>query len=499
MKSNLLAYGCLVLFLGVLLPAAHSYGQNSPVSELTDECLSCHATATPGIVADWKRSRHSKVTPAEALKNPELQRRVSAEKIPDQLSTVVVGCAECHTLNPGTHKDAFNHNDRKVHVVVSPKDCATCHPTEASQYEKNLMSWARSNLVKNTLYGKLVKAVNGLQTLKDMKTTLSDPDEKTLADSCFHCHGTAVEVKGTEKRETDYGELEFPVFSGWPNQGVGRFNPDGTMGSCTPCHSRHQFSIEAARKPYTCSQCHKGPDVPAYKAYEVSKHGNLFSAMNGEFDFKGVPWTVGKDFTAPTCAVCHVSLLTTTEGDVVSERSHQMSNRIPWRILGLIYAHPHPRSPDTSLIKNKDGQQLPTTLKGEPAAEYLISPEEQTTRRVAMQKVCRSCHSKGWVDGHWARFENTIKTSDEMTRTATEIMLRAWDEKVADSSDLFDEALEKQWVEQWLFYANSTRFSAAMMGNDFGVFENGRWYLAKNIQDMLDHLKVLLKTKTKGR
>ena len=63
---------------------------------------------------------------------------------------------------------------------------------------------------------------------------------------------------------------------------------------------------------------------------------------------------------------------------------------------------------------------------------------------------------------------------------------------------LFDEAIEKQWVEEWLFYANSTRFATAMMGADYGVFANGRWYLSKNIQDMLDRLRFLMGIK-KGK
>jgi hypothetical protein len=32
-----------------------------------------------------------------------------------------------------------------------------------------------------------------------------------------------------------------------------------------------------------------------------------------------------------------------------------------------------------------------------------------------------------------------------------------------------------------------------MAGADYGVFAEGRWYLSKNIQEMLDHLKILLR------
>jgi hypothetical protein len=67
--------------------------------------------------------------------------------------------------------------------------------------------------------------------------------------------------------------------------------------------------------------------VPAYKVYEVSKHGNIFNSVGKNFNFDHVPWVVGEDFTAPTCASCHASLLVTPEGTVVAERTHQYTVR----------------------------------------------------------------------------------------------------------------------------------------------------------------------------
>ena len=111
-----------------------------------------------------------------------------------------------------------------------------------------------------------------------------------------------------------------------------------------------------------------------------------------------------------------------------------------------------------------------------------------------MQKICMSCHSIGWVEGHFDRFENTIDTTNEMTLTATKILISAWDQGLAEGlsggGNIFDEAIEKKWVEQWLFYANSTRFASAMAGADYGAFANGRWYMSKNIQDMIDWMKT---------
>ncbi|MGC1403789.1 MAG: multiheme c-type cytochrome, partial [Thermodesulfobacteriota bacterium] len=246
------------------------------------------------------------------------------------------------------------------------------------------------------------------------------------------------------------------------------------------------------RKPFTCSQCHKGPDVPMFEVYSVSKHGNIFLAQGKDWDFKNVPWKVGKDLTAPTCATCHVSLMTNGEGDVVAERTHQMNDRLSFRLFGLIYAHPHPSSPDTTIIRNKAGLPLPTELTGEPAQAYLIDQKEQAKRRQTMQQVCLSCHSQNWVQGHFRRLDNTIRTTNQMTLTATQIMNAAWEKGLAkgpaQKDSPFNEALEKKWVEQWLFYANSTRFASAMMGADYGAFANGRWYLSKNIEEMAERL-----------
>ena len=485
----------LILFTSLIL-VFPSHFLAAEMSDATGECLECHATIAPGMVAAWEKSRHARTSPEEGLQKAEVERRISATKVPKPLSKNAVGCAECHTLNPDKHSDTFEHNGYQVHTVVTPEDCSTCHPVEVKQYGQNLMSQAYGNLMNNSLYQDLMLSINGVQFFQEGKTTFKALSQETNGDSCLSCHGTRVEVKGFDERDTVMGAMEFPVLSGWPNEGVGRINPDGSKGSCSSCHTWHRFSIEMARKPHTCSQCHKGPDVPIYKIYQVSKHGNIYAAMGKTWDFEEVPWTVGEDFTAPTCATCHVSLLVTSEGEVVAERSHVMNNRLPWRIFGLIYAHAHPKGPDTSVMRNKAGLPLPTELNGDQVSEYLIDNQEQQERRKVLQQVCRACHTQQWVEGHWLRFENTIKVSNEMTLTATELIIQAWDKGAANglgqNDSIFNEAIEKKWMEQWLFFANSTRMSSAMLGTDYGVFDNGRWYMAKNIQEISDWLKMLL-------
>lgn len=472
----------------------------APVSAATQACLDCHNDATPAIVADWRRGRMSRTSLAQALKQPPLKRRVSLQQAPAALRDVAVGCAECHTLNAKSHADTFSHGDQQVHVVVTPKDCATCHPTEESEYGRNLMSQAHGNLVNNSLYMDLARQINGRPLVQGTGIKLQPPGALTNAESCLYCHGTKVEVQGLQTRDTgDWGEMPFPRLTGWPNHGVGRINPDNSKGSCTPCHSRHQFSLALARSPYTCSECHKGPDVPVYRVYQVSKHGNLYFALHKQWQMEAVPWTPGKDFSAPTCATCHVSLLTDAGGKVIAQRSHQMADRIWVRLLGLIYSHPHPKSPDTSIIRNADGLPLATTLAGRPASKFLIGAKAQAQRQARMQGVCRACHSQQWVDGQMARLAQSIQDADAQVLAATQLMQQAWREGLAEGTaqkqSPFDQYIERLWTQQWLFWGNSMRLASAMMGADMGVFEQGRWEASKNLRQMRDWLETHRKKK----
>ncbi len=481
----------------VILLAGGAAAEAGPSGD-TQACVECHKHLHPGIVAEWHKSRHGKTTPASAVVKPVIERRVSSGDIPETLAGVSVGCAECHTMRSDAHPDSFDHNGYKVHTVVTPGDCAVCHAKEAEQYGGNLMAHAYGNLVENPVYRDLMDNINAVSVIEGDGMKTNPPAAESHADSCLFCHGTKVTVAGKRTVASDFGDMEVPVLSGWPNQGVGRINPDGTKGACSACHTRHQFSIVMARKPHTCAECHKGPDVPAYAVYQVSKHGGIYSAKQGDWDFDAVPWTVGKDLTGPTCATCHVSLLAGPEGEVLAERTHRMNERLPHRIFGLVYSHPHPISADTTIIRNAAGLPLPTELTGEPAAAFLISKEEQGVRLAKMQKTCLGCHSSGWVTGHFNRLEESLKTTDAMTLAATNILLSARKKGLAKGLDKgdspFNESIEKMWVEQWLFYANSTRFASAMAGADYGAFANGRWYLSKNLRDMFERVAAVPET-----
>ena len=486
----------IVATLGLAPTLAVNAGtEEPPISAATEDCLVCHELLHPGIVGGWRTSRHARRSPEQGLAVPEAQRRVSSGEIPEALAESAVGCAECHTLRPDEHADTFEHNGYRVHVAVSPNDCAVCHAVEADQYSRNIMSHAHDNLEGNVLYRDLQRHILGGPSRSAGALAFAEPDEKTKAQACLYCHGTRLAFAGLEERETDFGTMSFPRIDGWPNQGVGRVNLDGSLGSCSACHTRHAFAIEMARQPYTCQECHVGPDVPVYKVYAASKHGNIFASQGKSWDLEAVPWKVGEDFTAPTCAACHVSLLVAPGGDVIAERTHQMSDRIAWRIFGLIYSHPHPLEPNTTLIRSADGLPLPTALDGTPAAEFLIDEREQAARRETMGGICLSCHSRPWVQEHFRRYDHIHTTTNAATLEATRIMEEIWSRGLAAGPDRgaspFDEAIEQRWCDIWLFYANSTRFAAAMAGGgDYAVFADGHYAQAKAIKELQDWLDL---------
>ena len=146
------------------------------------------------------------------------------------------------------------------------------------------------NLRNNPVYSTLVETIISLKTVEDSKVVPQKASDYTAWETCYACHGTEVKVSGTEEVETPLGRITVPKLENWPNQGVGRLNPDGSLGSCTSCHPRHGFSIAVARKPYTCAQCRLEPDVPAWNVYKESKHGNILASLGHDWDWEAVPW-----------------------------------------------------------------------------------------------------------------------------------------------------------------------------------------------------------------
>lgn len=455
----------------------------APLSGDSEVCLSCHEGIQPGLVADWRASRHARVTPAMALGRPVLERRFSATDVPAENRESAVGCYECHGLRTDQHRDHFEHYGYTINVVVSPDDCRTCHPIEAEQFAGSKKAHAVDNLRLNPLFDSLVRTAGRGRELTPEGPSPVPASPHTQSQTCYSCHGTVVEVTGRRTIEREGDTVEVPELSGWPNMGVGRINPDGSRGACTACHPRHSFDIAVARQPHTCSQCHLEPDVPAWEVYRESKHGNLALSSGASYDWTAVPWQVGRDFRAPSCATCHNALLTDADGRPIVERTHDFGARLWVRLFGLPTSHPQPLSGATHTLRNADGQPLPVTLDGR-GAEGLIDAAEQARRRETMTRVCASCHSRRWAENHFSDLDTTVAEVDRMVLAATQRVRQAWERRLADPANLFDEPIEIRWVSQWLFHASTTKLAAAMMAPDYRTFKHGWWELNRNLAEM---------------
>jgi len=441
----------ILIFLLILL-VPFGIEAKGTLSEATKACIECHEIINPGIVNDWKKSKHYEIGS--------------------------IGCAECHTGKE--RPDSFPHNGYMVHKVVSPKDCALCHTVEAKEYENNIMSHAYENLMYNSLFKDLARTVNHFEE-----------GILTQEDSCLSCHGTNLKVNGLKERETFFGKMRFVSLDGWPNTGSGRINPDGSKGSCSACHARHSFSVGIARNPASCSRCHKGPDVPAYKIYVVSKHGIIYESRKKGMNLEPKPWILGRDYNVPTCATCHISEVR-VNGEIMVKRTHMIADRLSHRLFGIPYATNYPKSPETYKAKNKLGLPLLSELNGEQLAEYVIDKEEQSKREKTMKSVCLACHSSSFVHRHFLRIGEAISTTNKIVKESTDLLMSTWKRGLASQENgIFNEVIERLWVEKWLFYGNSVRLASAMGGADYGVFEGGRWNLTYALQKMKEWMRVL--------
>jgi len=112
---------------------------------------------------------------------------------------------------------------------------------------------------------------------------------------------------------------------------IGRPNADGSFGTCTNCHARHSASIELARLPSTCGQCHMGPDHSQIEIYDESKHGALFAAQRDRMNLRADPKRLTTaDMSVPTCATCHMSGL---EG---AGMTHDTTARLSWYLFAPV-------------------------------------------------------------------------------------------------------------------------------------------------------------------
>jgi len=398
----------------------------SQLSEATLECLECHNTETPGIYQEWGTSKHFRAN---------------------------VGCFECHGADKN-NADAFDHEGYNIAIIVSPKDCAQCHPREVKEFDES--HHAKAGQILGSLDNFLADIVEGdWDFYGGSALTVS---------GCKQCHGSIVEVN-------DDGSLKA---TGWPNTGIGRFNPDGSVGSCTACHQRHAFSAEQARRPENCGKCHLGPDHPQAEIYQESKHGIAFQAHQDDLNMDDAKWVLGEDYTAaPTCATCHMSAVRTTDGELVPV-THDVGLRISWN-----------NRPPASVRPEVSDKKL--------GLEKMAKVSWQT-RRANMKQVCNVCHTPNYVDNFYEQYDGVINLyNKKFARPGMAIMKVLYDNDLITKMK-FDDQVEWTWWEIWHHEGRRARHGASMMAPDYthwhGMYEVAKhWYtkFVPELQEIIAH------------
>jgi len=274
-----------------------------------------------------------------------------------------------------------------------------------------------------------------------------------------------------------------PLFSAdtWPNTGIGRLNLDGSRGSCSACHSRHDFSPRRARQPENCGKCHLGPDHPQKEIYEESKHGVAYRDLREEMNLDAADWVLGKDyFAAPTCATCHMSGHTKNGGKV----SHDPARRISWTNRPPISARL-----DTDInhkvVKEKD-----------PVKRAKLVHDSWQTKRGRMRDVCAHCHTPDYVSAFYTQYDDFVQNyNQKFAVPGTKIMGALKDNKIRTAQN-FDEEIEWTWFYLWHHEGRRARHGASMMAPDYahwhGMYEVAeRFYmeLIPQAREMCEHAR----------
>jgi len=403
------------LILGTSVQAETKTNLPRELSDESKECVSCHKESTVNIYQQWGYSKHFRAN---------------------------IGCYECHEAQKGD-PDAFEHEGTLISIIVSPKDCSKCHEKEVDEFVNS--HHAKAGRIMGSLDNTLAEVVEGN---KGMKTD-AYPDGVSAAavNGCWQCHGSIVKVNKD-------GTLDPAT---WPNTGMGRVNPDGTEGSCSACHQRHEFSVAQARQPENCGRCHMGPDHPQIEIFKESKHGINYYASKDKMNLDSSKWVVGEDyFAAPTCATCHMSA--TSDMPV----SHNIGLRIKW----------NNRPPQLRLAHESD-------------VKWGLASGDVTgdMRKANMVKVCAACHSQNFVDQFYTQYEAQLqlysekwaKPGEKLFKKATEVLKAVKGKEYAQ----FAQKIDYTWFELWHHEGRRVRHAASMQAPDYTQW-HGNYDLAKN-------------------
>jgi len=338
------------------------------------KCAECHRQQTPGVVHEFEMSKHS---------------------------TRGVNCLDCH--QPATGQEKLDHRGFVIAKHLTSQNCANCHQTEYEQYLRSrhaAPAWAAVGGTKDFTPAQIARAEQYHKGAVDRPAhpLVGAEGMAAVNKGCFQCHS------------------------------VGQPNTDGSIGTCTNCHARHAASVETARNPRACGQCHMGPDHSQIEIYEESKHGILFASQRQHMNLAAASGHVTvQDMPVPTCSTCHMGGL---EGITVT---HDTSERLSY----WLFAPISDRRPNYQLAQAR------------------------------MQEVCLKCHTRERIDKYYQDAEAVIVSTNAKVKESQAVMQKLYDDKLLSASDPYDQPIKFAAFDLWHYYGRTAKHGAFMGGADF--------------------------------
>ena len=384
--------GALIVAAALINQQRPSHDTSQPSASFvkaTGKCAQCHRRETAAIVHQFETSAHA---------------------------AAGVNCLDCHQVLDG--QESLDHKGFTIAVHPTAKNCAGCHVTEYDQFLRSrhaAPAWA---------------AVAGRDDFTPAQLAHAEKYHPGATDRAANAlairQGDGVRPAGCDSCHE-----------------IGRPNADGSIGTCTQCHSRHSTSIELARQPETCGQCHMGPDHSQIEIFNESKHGVMYKAQKSHFNLRARPkeLTVA-DISVPNCAICHMSGL---DGLAVT---HNVSERLSWYLFAPV-------------SKKRSGY---------------------TSGQDRMKAVCSKCHSKGPIDRMYVNAEQVVDATNDKVKEMQALMKGLRDDGLL-TPEPFDEPIEFLAFDYWHYFGRTAKHGAFMGGSDV-VQCHGNYDLPKMKHDM---------------
>jgi hypothetical protein len=345
------------------------------------------------------------------------------------MAAAEVGCRDCHEVAVD-YPGAIEHEG--THVLNSPTTamCEKCHATEVAQFNQSRHSLPAYVAMTGAtelspehlaMYEAIPEGSFKPDSMRNALFALEGPEVTRFA--CESCHN------------------------------VGKPHEDGSVGQCQKCHLRHEFSLEQARKPETCNNCHIGPDHPQWEIYQESAHGIAYATGGDDWHWEAEPGTLTvSDFPAPTCAVCHMSGFGTTG------TTHDIGDRLTWYLFA-------------------------------PISERRPAWQDNQVR---MKSVCQACHNNNFIDEFYTAADAGTEAVNAWVRQSDEMMAPLKEAGLL-TSEPFDEPIDFTYFELWHHWGRTAKFGMWMQGADYT-----QWHGAYEVLADLAELREMIDAKQQG-